>query len=603
MKKASFLILSVLLVFQGIKAAPKEEFRAVWVATVERLDWPSSSNVSSQKNQLITILNTLESYHFNAIIFQVRPACDAFYDSKIEPWSNWLTGTEGKAPDPYYDPLAFVIEEAHKRGIEVHAWFNPYRARKGNAGTSVNHVFNTHPEWILAIGSKQEGLGYKSLDEREFSESKEVSYILDPGKEVVRNYVLSVIVDVATRYDIDGVHMDDYFYPYSGMSNEDAATFNEENRGFSNIHDWRRDNVNLLIKGIHDTLQAINPRIKFGMSPFGIWKNGVPPGIVGLDAYSVIYCDAVTWLNEHWIDYITPQLYWPFEGGQDYGKLMPWWAGQAAKNDRHLYVGHAAYKITNWTTDEMPRQIRLNWQTDAALGSVFFRYAFMPGGNPLGFRDSLKNYFYAHPAIPPAMTWKDSILPPAPVNFIVTLNESDAILIWQAGEMTEAHDDTTYRYLLYKWPLGESLNRDDNSHLLAVIPASEPLTYTDTDFENYQYAISALDRLSNESDVIEQILNGIDCFNPLAEGWQLHPAFPNPFNPTVHIMYTLPKATDVHLFIFDIIGRQIYQETHSHDQAGTYTLEWNASGFASGIYFVKIKTPEFEAAQKISYLK
>ena len=141
MKKASFLILSVLLVFQGIKAAPKEEFRAVWVATVERLDWPSSSNVSSQKNQLITILNTLESYHFNAIIFQVRPACDAFYDSKIEPWSNWLTGTEGKAPDPYYDPLAFVIEEAHKRGIEVHAWFNPYRARKGNAGTSVNHVF------------------------------------------------------------------------------------------------------------------------------------------------------------------------------------------------------------------------------------------------------------------------------------------------------------------------------------------------------------------------------------------------------------------------------------------------------------------------------
>ncbi|HAE86889.1 TPA: glycoside hydrolase, partial [Candidatus Marinimicrobia bacterium] len=348
-KKLCSIIFIILISLQGLTADPKEEFRAVWVATVLRLDWPSSSTVSTQKNQMINILNTMESYRFNAIVFQVRPACDALYDSKIEPWSNWLTGTEGKAPSPYYDPLAFVVEEAHKRGIEVHAWFNPYRARKGDAGSSAEHVFNTHPEWILAVGSKNSNSQYRSLDERNLPESKAVDYILDPGKEAVREYVLSVIVDVASRYDIDGIHMDDYFYPYSGISNEDAATFAEESRGFTNIHDWRRDNINLLIQAIHDTLEVIKPRVKFGMSPFGIWKNGVPAGIVGLDAYSTIYCDAVTWLNEQWIDYITPQLYWPFGGGQDYGKLMPWWAGIAAENKRHLYPGQAVYRITNWT--------------------------------------------------------------------------------------------------------------------------------------------------------------------------------------------------------------------------------------------------------------
>jgi uncharacterized lipoprotein YddW (UPF0748 family) len=604
MTKKLFTIIFILLMGQqGLTSAPKEEFRAVWVATVLRLDWPSSSTVSTQKNQMIDILNTMESYRFNAIVFQVRPACDALYDSKIEPWSNWLTGTEGKAPSPYYDPLAFVVEEAHKRGIEVHAWFNPYRARKGDAGSSAEHVFNTHPEWILAVGSKNSDSQYRSLDERNLPESKAVDYILDPGKEAVREYVLSVIVDVASRYDIDGIHMDDYFYPYSGISNEDAATFAEESRGFTDIHNWRRDNINLLIQAIHDTLDVIKPRIKFGMSPFGIWKNGVPAGIVGLDAYSTIYCDAVTWLNEQWIDYITPQLYWPFGGGQDYGKLMPWWAGIAADNERHLYPGQAVYRITDWSASEMPRQIRLNRQTEACLGSVFFRYGFTPGGNPLGFRDSLRNTYYKHPAIPPAMTWKDSLPAPAPQNVQIEFNEAGASLTWEAGEITEAHDDTAYRYLIYKWPLGESLNRDDNTHLLAVIPAIERLTFTDTDYENYQYGISAQDRLSNESDLIQTATSGVDCFKPSASAWQLHPAYPNPFNPVVQIRYTIPHAARVQIAIYDIRGREMFQEYVDHQQAGTFTREWNASAYPSGIYILTVQAPGFKSAQKISHLK
>ncbi len=604
MKRNIFLksIFISLLGIQLLSGAPKEDFRAVWIATVARLDWPSSSTVSSQKNQMITMLNTLEAYQFNAIVFQIRPSCDAFYDSPLEPWSSWLTGTEGKAPSPYYDPLQFVIEEAHQRGIEVHAWFNPYRAKYSTAGTSSGHVYNTHPEWILEIGGKGEDTSVRSMDERFLPKTK-ATYILDPGKEAVREYVLDVIADVATRYDIDGVHMDDYFYPYSGISNEDAETFDEESRGFTNIDDWRRDNVNLLIQGIHDTLNVINPRIKFGMSPFGIWKNGVPTGIVGLDAYSAIYCDAVTWLDEQWIDYVTPQLYWPFGGGQDYGKLMPWWAGIANRNNRHLYVGHAAYRITNWSAGEMPRQLRLNRKTEASLGSVFFRYAHTPGSNPLGFRDSLRNNYYQYPAVPPSMTWKDSIPAPAPKNFQITFNESDVVLSWEHGEMTEAHDDTAYRYLVYKWPVNEDLDPENNAHLLAVLPAFGPLTYTDDDFINYQYGITSQDRLSNESDLIQTSTSGLDCFTPPASGWRLHPAYPNPFNPAVQIRYTIPHSSDVRIAIYDINGRQVYQEHIEHKLAGTYTAEWNASAHPSGLYIVTVNAPGFRSAQKISHLK
>jgi uncharacterized lipoprotein YddW (UPF0748 family) len=601
-KKTGFALFLLFISLQAVIAAPKEDFRAVWIATVARLDWPSSYTVSTQKNQLINMLKNLEAYNFNAVVFQVRPACDAFYDSPLEPWSSWLTGTEGKAPSPYYDPLEFIIEEAHKRGIEVHAWFNPYRAKYSTAGSSSGHVYNTHPEWILSIGDKGSNLEYRPMDERFLPKSK-ATYILDPGKEAVREYVLTVIADVATRYDIDGIHMDDYFYPYSGISNEDDATFAEESRGFTNVHDWRRDNVNLLIKGIHDTLKVINPRIKFGMSPFGIWKNGVPTGIVGLDAYSTIYCDAVTWLNEQWVDYITPQLYWPFGGGQDYGKLMPWWAGIAANNNRHLYVGQAAYRITNWSAGEMPRQMRLNRKTEASLGTVFFRYAHTPGSNPLGFRDSLRNNYYRYPAVPPSMTWKDSLPAPAPKNFQITFEESNVLLSWEHGEMTEAHDDSVYRYLIYKWPVNEDVDPGDNSHLLAVLPPSGPLTYTDDDFVNYQYGIASQDRLSNESDVIQTATSGADCFAPSVSSWRLHPAWPNPFNPTVRIHYTIPHGDNISLTIHDLIGRLIHSEHISHQQAGTYTYEWNGSAHASGIYILTFQAQGYRAVEKLSLVK
>ncbi|HMB92728.1 MAG TPA: family 10 glycosylhydrolase, partial [Rhodothermales bacterium] len=266
----------------------KYEFRGAWIATVINLDWPNSptSSTQAQQAQLITMLDELKESGINAVLFQVRSEADAMYASEIEPWSYWLTGEQGVAPDPFYDPLAFAIEEAHKRGMELHAWFNPYRAVRGSGYPNApSHVSVEHPEWILTLGGLQ---------------------VLDPGLPDVRDHNARVIADVARRYDIDGVHFDDYFYPYppNQITNEDDATFAAHNRGFTNRGAWRRDNVNLFVAQVYDSLQVIRPSASFGISPFGIWKNGVPSGITGLDAYNVIYGDAVAWLDAQIIDYV-----------------------------------------------------------------------------------------------------------------------------------------------------------------------------------------------------------------------------------------------------------------------------------------------------------
>ncbi|MDE3058211.1 MAG: family 10 glycosylhydrolase, partial [Bacteroidota bacterium] len=265
---------------------PKREFRGVWIATVANIDWPlhKGEPPAVQQRELISILDNLKSSGINAVIFQVRPECDALYRSSIEPWSYWLTGEQGKPPEPVWDPLHFAIEQAHKRGMELHAWFNPYRAvrlasGKGSYPLAPNHVAVRHPDWILTFGALK---------------------LLNPGLPAVRTYVTNVILDVVRRYDVDGIHFDDYFYPYSPITNEDSLTFLRYSRGFTNLADWRRDNVNLLIKMIHDSISVIKPWVKFGISPFGIWRNKIADGGAGtngFEAYDKLYCDALEWLR------------------------------------------------------------------------------------------------------------------------------------------------------------------------------------------------------------------------------------------------------------------------------------------------------------------
>ena len=486
MKKLLQYFIPVLLFTLNNLAAqtlpPKREFRGAWIATVINLDWPTSPGLDAgtQRGELIRLLDELQAAGVNAVMFQVRSECDAMYASTIEPWSYWLTGGQGRPPSPFYDPLQFAVQEAHKRGMELHAWFNPYRSVRevGGYTNASNHVSVVHPDWIIRNANLK---------------------VLDPGLPQVRSYVTSVIMDVVNRYDVDGVHFDDYFYSYppNQITTEDNATFANYSRGFTNRGDWRRDNVNLLVKMIHDSIQVVKPFVKFGISPFGIWKNNVPTGIVGLDAYSTIYCDALAWLQQKTIDYLTPQLYWPFGGGQDYGRLMPWWASQI--NDRHLYPGQAAYRMTAWNANEIPRQIRLNRSTLGVFGSVFFR-ALNFRENPKGMTDSLKANLYRYPALSPVMAWKERVPPNAPRNLRYERIAGAAGLRWDAPAKA-ADGDTAFRYVVYRLnsPVVQQNDLDDPSKIAAIAGLNFIFPKTPASNTPVYYAVTALDRNSNES--------------------------------------------------------------------------------------------------------
>ena len=473
---------------------PKREFRAAWVATVTNLDWPSSNRLTTdqQKAELISILDKLKALNINSVLFQVRTECDALYDSPYEPWSYWLTGQQGKAPSPYYDPLQFAIQEAHKRGLELQAWINPFRAvktvtnGKPSYPLASNNVAIQHPDWILNYGSE---------------------WILDPGNPDVRAYVTKVIMDIIKRYDVDGLHWDDYFYSYNGTTTQDSASWCKYHGSFTSIGDWRRNNVNLLVQEVHDSIQAIKPWVKFGISPFGIWKSGVPAGITGLDAYNVLYGDAVTWMKEGWLDYITPQLYWPFGGGQDYGKLMPWWASQTY--GRHLYVGEGAYRITAWSSSEMPNHLRLSRTTPNCYGNVYFRALVGLLDNEKGFTDSLKNNFYKYPALLPQMAWKDLIAPNPPQNlrYERLASTGTAGLVWDLPQ-TASDGDTAMRYVVYKFNTNivNLSDLNDPRNIVSIEGERESIpAIPGNSNDGYYYVVTSLDRNSNESQVSQII--------------------------------------------------------------------------------------------------
>jgi len=489
-----FLIFSIGLI--SASTQPKREFRAAWVASVTNLDWPQTFNNSAQRQALLTQLDNLKARGINAVIFQIRPECDALYQSAYEPWSYWLTGQQGLAPNPFYDPLELAVSEAHKRGIELHAWFNPYRAERSinNYSLDASHIYKEHPEWTFVKGSLR---------------------MLDPGIPAVQQYVTAVVMDVVNRYNIDGVHFDDYFYPYEAMTlADDQATWDAYHGSFSSRYDWRRNNVNTLIHMISDSILAVKPHIKFGISPFGIYKSGQPPTALGTTTcYDNLYCDPVLWLQNHWIDYITPQLYWAigsessqnYPDNTDYSKLLPWWAGKTS--GRHLYPGQAAYRITssNWPAAEVPNQIKINRSTSGVYGSVFFRSMSGIVDNPKGFADSLSRNYYRYPALPPALTWKDGLTPNPVINprFEPLYPYGPLVLKWETP--SQATDgDSAFMYAVYRFS-DEALlpeNLADPQYLIEVTGEKyfSPLT-TDGGY----FAVSALDRNFNESEVLTSV--------------------------------------------------------------------------------------------------
>ena len=478
----SFLfLLTFLFLFVSTASSQKREVRGAWIATVANIDWPSGTNVESQKQQLRDILDKLQSTGINVAIFQIRPECDALYASPYEPWSKWLTGEQGKAPDPVWDPLTFAVEEAHKRGMELHAWFNPYRAERsaGNYTTAANHVTKTHPEWVLQQGSVR---------------------FLDPGLQAVRDHVTKVICDVVRRYDIDAAHMDDYFYP-DGVTTQDANTFATYPRGFSVLSDWRRDNVNLLIKAVYDSIQIIKPWVKWGISPRGIWKNGVPSGISGNDNYSTIYCDAVAWMNGKYIDYLAPQLYWKIGGNQDFTKLLPWW--YSVSNGRQMIPGLAIYRIGEsayGNASEPANQIRFYRSNGTAPGNFLYTTNNITG-NLGGITDTLVNNLYKYRALVPGVKWKDSLAPNPPQNlsFSRAPGSPVATIRWDKPA-TAADGDSGNMYVIYK-ATGASLTQSEIDDPKNIFTVTSARSYNPYGVANVpvQLGVTALDRNQNES--------------------------------------------------------------------------------------------------------
>ncbi|MBO6576535.1 MAG: family 10 glycosylhydrolase [Rhodothermales bacterium] len=384
--------------------APRE-FRAAWIATVANIDWPSEPGLSadSQRAELRGMLDRAVELSLNAVVFQVRPMADALYPSGLEPWSIYLTGQAGG--DPGYDPLALAIEEAHARGLELHAWFNPFRAghptHEGAYDSS--HVSVTQPAWVHDYG---------------------VFKWMDPGIPEVRDHSLSVMLDVVRRYDIDGVHMDDYFYPYAALDSTGAEIPFPDSiawraSGFNgSLSDWRRSNVDTFVETLYDAVKAVRPEVKVGISPFGIWRPGYPEGVTGFDQYEGLYADARKWLREGWVDYYTPQLYWAMDSqGQPYAALLDWWTGENIHN-RHLWPGNYASRVilegsAYWEPEELVRQVRHTRQVQQATGNVHFSMkALMPG---TGQGSLLRDSVYTGPALVPATTWLGGATPDVPI--------------------------------------------------------------------------------------------------------------------------------------------------------------------------------------------
>ncbi|WCJ60020.1 family 10 glycosylhydrolase [Fontisphaera persica] len=384
---------------------PPREFRGLWVASVANIDWPSKPGLpaAQQQAELRALLDRAVQLRLNAVIMQVRPACDALYASKYEPWSEYLTGRMGQPPSPEYDPLAFAVAEAHARGLELHAWVNPFRARhfSGTSPASSQHLSQARPELVRSYGKQT---------------------WLDPGEPAAREHSLRVLLDIVQRYDVDGLHMDDYFYPYkekdaAGKVIEfpDATTYERYVRSGGKLsrEDWRRQNINQFVENLYLRVKAAKPWVKVGISPFGIWRSRVPPEITGLDAYEQLYADSRLWLREGWVDYFAPQLYWSHDAaGQSFSVLLQWWRQQNVKH-RHVWPGLNLYRVGKaWPVDELLRQVQAARQT-ANSGHLLWSASPLLA-NQGGAADALSRSAYTNRALPPACAWLDAKAPVRP---------------------------------------------------------------------------------------------------------------------------------------------------------------------------------------------
>ena len=484
-----FLLLMAGGVFAQVQtgsAYPKREFRAAWIQSVNGQF--RGMPTEKLKQNLIGQLNSLQKAGINAIIFQVRPEADALYASRLEPWSRFLTGVQGKAPEPYWDPMQVMIDECHKRGMEFHAWINPYRTKTTlKSELAPNHVYNIHPEWFVTYGDQ---------------------LYFDPALPESRRHICMVVSDIVSRYDVDAIHMDDYFYPYpiKGKDFPDDASFARFGGGFSNKGDWRRSNVNVLIKKLHETIREIKPWVKFGVSPFGIYRNesSDPLGskTKGLQNYDDLYADVLLWAREGWIDYNIPQIYWHIgHPVADYETLVKWWARNT--ENRPLFIGQSVMNTVqnadpkNPSINQLPRKMALQRAYQTIGGSCQWPASAVVE-NAGKYRDALIAEYHKYPALPPVFDFMDNEAPAKVRKMKPVWTEDGYILFWTAPKYKEEMNRAV-QYVVYRFNDKEKVNIDDPSHIVAITRDNfYKLPYEDGKTK-YRYVVTALDRLHNES--------------------------------------------------------------------------------------------------------
>lgn len=495
-----------------IESSVVEEFRGSWIATSFNIDWPSRSGLSidNQKQEYISRVDELKAIGMNSVVFQIRPMGDAFYPSNYAPWSKYITGTLGSYPG--YDPLSFALDYVHGKNMEFHGWFNPFRISTDPSFNKtdyinklpVNSLLKSHPEWIV----NYEGYHWLNLAIPE-----------------VRSYVIDIIMEVVTKYNIDGVHLDDYYYPYPRNNVEfpDQKEFELYGVGYSSKADWRRDNVNKFISEVSYKIRNTKWSVKFGVSPFGIWKNGVSEGgsdTNGLSSYDVLYCDSIKWVNMEWIDYIVPQIYWNIGfGPAAYEKLIQWWAGKVQGKNVHLYIGEAAYKVGNGSTydeawdnpEEMPNHIKLSRTYPSIKGNCFFSTKDILE-NPLGLKDRLSTDLYSQIANVPYMSWKEIASP-----FTVKYQAHVQNIGWQ---------NEVFNWML-AGTVGQSLRLEGIKIRLENAPEGISIKYRahvqDIGWQNWVYdgAMAGTEGKSLRLETLQIILEGADS-NKYSVQYQAH---------------------------------------------------------------------------------
>jgi uncharacterized lipoprotein YddW (UPF0748 family) len=494
---AIYLLTTTILSAQS-STAPVAEMRGVWIASVANIDWPSQSGLSTERQQfeLDSMMDVLKGMGINTVFLQVRPNGDALYPNKYAPWSKWLTGKQGTPPAPYYDPLAYAIAGAHKRKMELHAWLNPYRATfdGDTASLAASHMFKALPreyrnQWLFKYGNR---------------------YYFNPANPNVVDHLVEIVGDIVTRYDVDGIHFDDYFYPYkeAGETLNDYNEFASYSRGFTNIEDWRRDNINRLIQGTNTKIKKIKPWVKFGVSPFGVWRNKDKDPVRGSDTragitcYDDLFADVLLWLEKDWIDYVAPQLYWSIGfAPADYKILTEWWIKNA--NGKHVYTGHAAYKIANSSNDanwndpsETSKQIALNRSTEAIKGSIYFS-AKQLLKNPLGVADSLRTSLYTSKALQPAMAYRSKTMPATSTICNFKSTPSTVKLGWSSCNI-QSGAETPYYFAIYRFFGKELGDFNDPANLVGITEFNpEQWLFEDRNVyagEYYTYVVTGLNR-------------------------------------------------------------------------------------------------------------